>query len=140
VSIGLLFIICNSILLLIFLPKVVASRKKKDTRTPIINQFTIPVLGQSSRSGIGIVSFGKSALEQENLQLKNLVESLTRRLEQSHETVRNDEVPASIEEVGEQHPISNLGHGDVVDSERIPDKEGCRQNIEMWDTIQEDRR
>ncbi len=138
-SIGLLFIICSSILLLIFLPKVLASRKKKDTPTPITNRWRRPVEDTTTKSGIGIMSFGKSALEQENLQLKNEVESLRRRLDQSHETVINDGVPATIEQVKEQYPISNLGHGNFDDSERIPDKEGCRQCIEKWDTTQVDK-
>jgi hypothetical protein len=96
-----LFVICSSILLLIFLPKILASRKKKDSRTPI-NRWSRPVEGRTgeyrvveevdsnNRLAIAIVSLGKSALEQENLELKNLVESLSRRLEQNQEIVNKE--------------------------------------------------
>ena len=122
---GLFFIICSSTLLFIFLPKFLASRKKKDERTPIINQWSRPVKGQTamdsksegvvdsnSGSGIAIVSLGRSALERENIELKNLVESLSRRLERNHETVRSDGIAAPIDEVDKEHPIANLGHID----------------------------
>lgn len=82
---GLLFVICSSILLLIFLPKIIASRKKKDTSTPI-NRWTRAGEDNGARSGIQIVSLGKTAIEQENLELKNLVEELSRKIK-DHETL-----------------------------------------------------
>jgi hypothetical protein len=86
-----------------FVPKVLASRIKKDTNTPMkrrqrpvegkpIECHEVGVLNSDNNgSGIRVVSFGKSVLERENLELKKLVESLSRRLEQCDETVANHE-------------------------------------------------
>ena len=70
------------------------------------------VVDSNSGAGIAIVSLGRSALERENIELKNLVESLSRRLERNHETVRSDGIAAPIDEVDKEHPIANLGHID----------------------------
>jgi hypothetical protein len=108
VTAGLVFAICSSILLFMFVPKVLASRKKKDKNTPI-NRWQKPVEGKpagechevegvtdsENGSGIRITFFGISELRRENLELKKLVESYSRRQEQNHETVANQ---------GEQNP------------------------------------
>ncbi len=109
VTAGLVFAICSSILLFMFVPKVLASRIKKDTNTAV-NRWQKPVEGKpagesheiegvldsDNGSGIRITFFGKSALQRENLELKKLVESYAKRFEQNHETEANhgDQNPA----------------------------------------------
>ena len=87
-----------------FVPKVLASRIKKDTNTPV-NRWQKPVeakpagesheiegvLDSDNGSGIRITFFGISELRRENLELKKLVESYSRRQEQNHETVAKHE-------------------------------------------------
>jgi hypothetical protein len=109
VTAGLVFAICSSILLFMFVPKVLASRIKKDTNTPV-NRWQKPVEGKpagesheiegvldsDNGSGIRINFFGISELRRENLELKKLVESYSKRFEQNHETEANhgDQNPA----------------------------------------------
>ncbi len=120
------FATCNSILLLIFIPKVLASSKEDNTATPI-NRWSRPIEGRVGKdpefegvqndrksAGIAIVSFGKPELEREILKLKALVESLQTRIQEliGNNSTRNGAAAATVDEE-ERLPIANLGPVDV---------------------------
>lgn len=105
------FATCNSILILIFIPKVLVSSKEDYTAT-LINQWSRPIEGRVGKDpefkgmqndrrseGIAIVLFGKPELEREILKLKALVESLQTRIQEliGNNSTRNGAAAATVD-------------------------------------------
>ena len=84
VTAGLVFAICSSILLFMFVPKVLASRIKKDTNTPV-NRWQKPVEGKPAGESHEI----EGVLDSDNREQYNTNLHGVDELEQTHEPLAN---------------------------------------------------